>query len=69
VRVVSRRAPHHRGLVVAALLLVAGGLLSWAHTFISDQVTTQLTRQQIFFPPKGEQTADPAIGPLVNHQG
>jgi hypothetical protein len=54
------------GLVVAVVLLVAGGMLVWAHAFVSDQVTTQLTQQQIFFPPKGEATADPAIGPYIN---
>ncbi|MDQ1617669.1 MAG: hypothetical protein QOE19_238, partial [Actinomycetota bacterium] len=50
------------GLALAVLLLLAGGLLTWAHGFVTDQVTTQLTQQQIFFPPKGEATADPAIG-------
>jgi hypothetical protein len=54
------------GLLVAAILLVAGGLLTWAHTFISDQVTTQLSQQQIFFPPKGEATANKEIGPYIN---
>jgi hypothetical protein len=54
------------GLALAALLLIAGGLLTWAHTFISDQVTTQLSAQQIFFPPKGEATASPEIGPFIN---
>jgi hypothetical protein len=54
------------GLALAALLLISGGLLTWAHTFISDQVTTQLTAQQIFFPPKGEATASPEIGPFIN---
>jgi len=54
------------GLVLAALLLVAGGLLTWAHVFINDQVTTQLSAQQIFFPPKGEGTASPEIGPFIN---
>ena len=54
------------GLVLATILLVAGGLLVWANTFIEDQVTTQLTQQQIFFPPKGEATADPKIGPYIN---
>lgn len=54
------------GLVLAAVLLVAGGLLMWANTFIEDQVTTQLTAQKIFFPPKGEATADPRIGPYLN---
>jgi hypothetical protein len=54
------------GLALAGLLLQAGGLLTWAHGFVTDQVTTQLTQQQIFFPPKGEATADPAIGPFIN---
>jgi hypothetical protein len=54
------------GLALAALLLVSGGLLTWAHTFISDQVSTQLTAQQIFFPPKGDATASPEIGPFIN---
>ncbi len=43
------------GLVVAVLLLVAGGLLTWAHSFIDDQVTTQLSAQKIFFPPAGSE--------------
>ena len=54
------------GLVLAAVLLVAGGLLTWAHSFVSDQVTTQLSQQKIFFPPKGEATASPEIGPYIN---
>ena len=54
------------GLALAALLLVSGGLLTWAHVFISDQVTTQLSAQKIFFPPKGEGTASPEIGPFIN---
>jgi hypothetical protein len=54
------------GLALAALLLVSGGLLTWASTFISDQVSTQLSAQQIFFPPKGDATASPEIGPFIN---
>jgi hypothetical protein len=54
------------GLALAALLLAAGGLLTWAHVFISDQVTTQLSAQKIFFPPKGDATASPEIGPFIN---
>ena len=54
------------GLVLAVILLVAGGLLTWANTFIEDQVTTQLSQQNIYFPPKGEATADPRIGPYIN---
>jgi hypothetical protein len=54
------------GLALAALLLVVGGLATWAHAFITDQVTTQLSQQQIFFPPKGEATASKEIGPFIN---
>ncbi len=41
------------GLGLAALLLVAGGLLTWAHTFVGNEVHSQLAAQQIYFPPKG----------------
>src|SRR5665647_3727925 len=54
------------GLVLAAVLLVSGGLLTWASSFVGDQVKTQLSEQQIFFPPKGEATASPEIGPFLN---
>ncbi len=40
------------GLIVVAVLLVAGGLLSWGHSFTSSNVHNQLAEQQIFFPPK-----------------
>ena len=53
------------GLVLAAVLLVAGGLLTWAHTFVSDQVREQLVAQKIFFPPAGDALADPAIKPFL----
>lgn len=42
------------GLVLAVLLLVAGGLLTWAHTFVQDEVHNQLAAQQIYFPAKGD---------------
>jgi hypothetical protein len=54
------------GLVLAAVLLVAGGLLTWAHTFVSDQVREQLVAQKILFPPAGEAIADPAIKPYLS---
>ena len=38
------------GLLLAVLLLVAGGLLFWAYSFINNQVQQQLTEQQIVFP-------------------
>lgn len=41
------------GLLVAVVLLVAGGMLTWAHSFVNNQVTNQLNSQQIYFPAKG----------------
>jgi hypothetical protein len=40
------------GLVLAAVLIAAGGLLLWGHSFVSDQVSTQLAAQKIVFPAK-----------------
>jgi hypothetical protein len=54
------------GLALAAILLVAGGLLLWAHNFVTDQVTAQLTSQQIYFPKAGDEgLKDPKIGPYI----
>lgn len=39
------------GLFLALTLIVAGSLLTWGHTFIGNEVHTQLAAQQIFFPP------------------
>ena len=44
------------GLGLAALLIVAGGLLTWANTFVGDQVHDQLAAQKIFFPAKGSES-------------
>jgi hypothetical protein len=41
------------GLIVAIVLLAAGGLLVWGHYFVNSQVHSQLSAQKIFFPPKG----------------
>lgn len=38
------------GLLLAAVLLVAGGLLTWAYVFINDQVDQQLSQQHITMP-------------------
>jgi hypothetical protein len=55
------------GLVVAALLFIAGGLLTWSHSFVTSQVHRQLAAQQIFFPPAGSDAlkADPEITKYV----
>jgi hypothetical protein len=54
------------GLVLAIVLLAAGGMLTWANHFVHDQVTTQLSAQHIVFPAKGsESLADPAVKPYL----
>jgi hypothetical protein len=40
------------GFLLVAVLLVAGGLLTWAHVFIGDQVHDQLAQQGITMPAK-----------------
>ena len=39
------------GLLLAVTLIASGVLLTWAHTFIGNEVHTQLAAQQIYFPP------------------
>jgi putative Ca2+/H+ antiporter (TMEM165/GDT1 family) len=41
------------GLIVAIMLLVAGALLTWAHSFVTDEVHNQLAAEKIYFPDKG----------------
>jgi hypothetical protein len=41
------------GFSLAAILIVAGGLLTWAHNFVTNEVHTQLAAEQIYFPAKG----------------
>jgi hypothetical protein len=54
------------GLLIAAVLLIAGGLLTWAHSFVNDQVRAQLSQQQIFFPKAGDpQLKEAEIGPYL----
>ena len=38
------------GVALAVVLLAAGGLLTWGHYFIADQVDEQLTMQEITMP-------------------
>jgi len=47
------------GAVIALVLLAAGGLLTWASSYIDDQVQTQLSMQDITMPTKDSlETAD-----------
>jgi hypothetical protein len=39
------------GLALAVVLVVAGGLLVWGHSYVNSNVRNQLAQQQIFFPP------------------
>jgi hypothetical protein len=40
------------GAVLVVVLLVAGGLLTWGHSYVTSNVHDQLAQQQIHFPPK-----------------
>jgi hypothetical protein len=39
------------GAVVVVILLVAGGLMTWGHSYVDSNVHNQLAMQQIYFPP------------------
>lgn len=55
------------GLVVTAVLIVAGALLTWAHSYVHDQVREQLSAQKIYFPPAGSDALAPKeIGPFLD---
>lgn len=40
------------GIVLVVVLVVAGSLLVWGHSFTNSNVHSQLARQEIVFPPK-----------------
>jgi hypothetical protein len=40
------------GMAIAAVLVIAGGLLAFGHSFVTSQVRNQLAAQKIFFPAK-----------------
>ncbi len=42
------------GAALVVILLIAGGLLVWGHSFASSNVHNQLAQQQIYFPKQGE---------------
>ena len=55
------------GLVLAIVLVAAGGLMLWAHNFVDDQVHSQLAAQKIFFPKAGSDSLnDPAVKPYLS---
>ena len=67
------------GVVIAGFLLVAGGLLTWANTYIDNQVHDQLAMQDITMPagdalaslPKADAEAsseEPLLKPLSDRE-
>jgi hypothetical protein len=61
------------GLVLVVVLVVAGGLLTWGHSFVNSNVHSQLSRQQISFPsaaafahPKAGTEITPSMIPTVS---
>ncbi|HEU5270713.1 MAG TPA: hypothetical protein VFU36_12370 [Jatrophihabitans sp.] len=58
------------GLSLAALLVVAGALLTWAHNFVGNEVHKQLSAQQIYFPAKGSKAiSGPEFQALQQYAG
>ena len=53
------------GLVLAAILLIAGVLLTWGHVFVNNQVHDQLAAQKITMP-AGDAIAEPTIKPYLS---
>lgn len=54
------------GVLITVVLLVASGLLFWAHNFVDHEVHTQLAAQKVFFPAKGSPALqDPKIKPYL----
>jgi hypothetical protein len=45
------------GVVLVVVLLIAGGLLTWGHSFAQGNVHDQLAQQQIYFPQQSEISA------------
>jgi len=55
------------GVMLTAVLVVAGVLAFWGYSFANGRVHDQLAAQKIYFPPKGsEALADPQIGKYLN---
>jgi hypothetical protein len=58
------------GLGLAILLMVGGGLLTWAHNYVGDQVHNQLAAQKVFFPPSSDpELKDPAFAAVRQYAG
>jgi hypothetical protein len=58
------------GVTLAALLLVAGSLLTWAHNFVGNEVHDQLSAQQIYFPTNSDpELKEPAFAAVRQYAG
>lgn len=57
------------GLGLAAVLLVAGGLLTWGSTFVADNVKEQLNAQHITMPPEAALTTPEMKDALSQYAG
>ena len=58
------------GLLLAGLLIFAGAMLTWAHSFVGNEVHDQLAAQQIFFPPAGSSSiAGPEFKEMQQYAG
>jgi hypothetical protein len=57
------------GIIMAAVLLVAGGLLTWASSYIGDQVEDQLVMQGITMPEKDALETDAQHEALDQYAG
>jgi hypothetical protein len=58
------------GLFLAAVLVVAGSPLAWAHSFVGDEVHKQLAQQQIYFPAKDNPAIQaPEFAPMKKYAG
>jgi hypothetical protein len=65
------------GIVAVVVLLVAGSLLTWGHSFVNSNVHSQLAQQQIHFPPQaafahakaGTETTPSMIGSVSQYAG
>lgn len=54
------------GVLLTVVLVVGGALAFWGYSFANNNVHKELAAQNIYFPPKGPATADPAIGPYLD---
>ena len=52
-------------LIAAVLLLTIGGLATWASSYTTNMVRTQLAAQKVYFPAKGSPAFDPSVYPDI----